>query len=98
MDKERGNMINVGDTFTIDENTTARNTVQNEFFSTWKSLMDNNEGEWTVLEADNEDVATSVNRYTSRATRLNAYDYTVGYEFRAIRRTPNAYFLGRKLR
>jgi len=89
-------MVNIGDTITLEEQTSTRNQVQNDFFSTWKNLMDNNTGEWTVLEADDTDVSTAVNRFTSRATRLNAYDYTNGYEFKAIRRTPNAYFLGRK--
>ena len=36
-------------------------------------------------------------RFTTRATRLNAYDYTSGYEFKAIRRTPNALFLGKRV-
>ena len=90
-------MINVGDTILVEENTSTRNRVHNEFFNSWKSLMDNNISEWTVLEATEEDISTAINRYTSRATRLNAYDYANGYEFKAIRRTPIAYFLGRRV-
>ena len=54
-------------------------------------------GEWTVLEVDSSDVSKATNRFTTRATRLNAYDYTSGYEFKAIRRTPNALFLGKRV-
>lgn len=90
--------IAIGQVIEVDDTSTTRNSVQSGFFTQWKPLMDNSEvGEWTVLEMDNNDVAKATNRFTTRATRLNAYDYTSGYEFKAIRRTPNALFLGKRV-
>lgn len=90
--------ITIGQVIEVDDSSATRNSVQSGFFTEWKPLMDNsNVGEWTVLEVDSNDVSKATNRYTTRATRLNAYDYTSGYEFKAIRRTPNALFLGKRV-
>jgi len=86
---------NVGDTIAIDENRTQTRFTQTEFYTNWKPLMDSSPNEWVVLEATSDDIAKATNRFTTRATRLNGYDYTNGYEFRCIRRSPNALFLGR---
>jgi len=89
--------ITIGQVIEVDDSSSTRNSVQSGFFTEWKPLMDNsNVGEWTVLEVDSNDVSKATNRFTTRATRLNAYDYTSGYEFKAIRRSPNALFLGRR--
>lgn len=88
---------NVGDTIAIDDSRTQSRYTQAEFYTNWKPLMDNNANEWVVLESVSDDIAKATNRLTTRATRLNGYDYTNGYEFRCIRRSPNAYFLGRKI-
>lgn len=92
------NDITIGQVIEVNDNSSTRNSVQSGFFTEWKPLMDNSQvGEWTVLEVDNTDVSKATNRFTTRATRLNAYDYTNGYQFKAIRRTPNALFLGRRV-
>ena len=44
--------------------------------------MDNNDSEWTFLERESDDIAKITNRFTTRATRMNGYEYTNGYEFR----------------
>jgi len=89
-------MNNVGDTILIDEVQTKSRFLRSTFNSEWKLLMDSNPNNWTILEVESDDIAKATNRFTTRATRLNAYDYTNGYEFRAIRRSPNALFLGRR--
>lgn len=89
-------MNNVGDTILIDDVQTKSRFLRSTFNNEWKLLMDSNPSNWTILEVESDDIAKATNRFTTRATRLNDYDYTNGYEFRAVRRSPNALFLGRK--
>tara|TARA_R100000329_G_scaffold91279_1_gene76212 strand:- start:877 stop:1152 length:276 start_codon:yes stop_codon:yes gene_type:complete len=88
--------INIGDTIDLQEQQTHTRFIQSNFYNEWKPLMDDNTNEWTILEMDSSDIAKATNRFTTRATRLNGYDYTDGYEFRCVRRSPYSYFLGRK--
>lgn len=91
------NNLNIGDTIVVDETRTGNRQLESTFTSNWKPLMENNTDDWTVLESEQGDLAKLTNRFTTRATRMNGYTYTKGYEFRCIRRSPNSYFLGRKI-
>lgn len=91
------NNLNIGDTIVVDETRTGNRQLESTFTSSWKPLMEDNSNEWTVLESEQGDLAKITNRFTTRATRMNGYSYTTGYEFRCIRRSPNSYFLGRKI-
>ena len=87
---------NVGDTIFVSENSMPVSSLHQTFNKSWKQLMDNNDNEWTILEREEGDLAKITNRFTTRATRMNGYDYTDGYQFRCIRRSPYSYFLGRR--
>ena len=89
--------LNIGDTIVVDDVKSANIGLNSVFHSNWKHLMDNNFQEWTILEREEGDLAKITNRFTTRATRMNGYEYTNGYEFRCIRRSPYSYFLGRKV-
>ena len=86
----------IGTTVELNDTKNHGSSIFSKFTNQWKSLMDDNVGEWTILEYDDTDIALATNRFTSRATRLNGYEYANGYQFRCIRRTPYSYFLGRK--
>lgn len=90
--------LQVGDTLSPEsiKETTRHNHLKRQFNTEWVSTMDNAKGNWVVLEVEQSDAITGNNRFTSRATRMNAYDYTGGYEFRGMMRSPFAYYLGRK--
>ena len=89
--------LNIGDTIVVDDVKSSNIGLNSVFNSNWKHLMDNNFQEWTILEREEGDLAKITNRFTTRATRMNGYEYTDGYEFRCIRRSPYSYFLGRKV-
>jgi len=89
--------LNIGDTIVVDDVKSANIGLHSVFNSNWKHLMDNNFQEWTILEREEGDLAKITNRFTTRATRMNGYEYADGYEFRCIRRSPYSYFLGRKV-
>ena len=89
--------LNIGDTIVVDDVKSVNIGLNTVFHSTWKQLMDNNDNEWTILEREEGDLAKITNRFTTRATRMNGYEYTNGYEFRCIRRSPYSYFLGRSI-
>lgn len=91
------NNILIGDTIELDDSKRKGSSIFNQFTENWKPLMDNNSGEWTILEVDDSDISLATNRFTSRATRLNGYSYANGYEFRCIRRSPYSYFLGKSI-
>jgi hypothetical protein len=90
--------LQVGDTLSPEsiKETTRHNHLKRQFNTEWVNTMDNAKGNWVVLEVEESDAITGNNRFTSRATRMNAYDYTGGYEFRGMMRSPFAYYLGRK--
>ena len=90
--------LQVGDTLSPEsiKETTRHNHLKRQFNTEWVNTMDNAKGNWVVLEVEQSDAITGTNRFTSRATRMNAYDYTGGYEFRGMMRSPYAYYLGRK--
>lgn len=90
--------LQVGDTLSPEsiKETTRHNHLKRQFNTEWVNTMDNAKGNWVVLEVEQSDAITGNNRFTSRATRMNAYDYTGGYEFRGMMRSPYAYYLGRK--
>lgn len=90
--------LQVGDTLSPEsiKETTRHNHLKRQFNTEWVSTMDNAKGNWVVLEVEESDAITGNNRFTSRATRMNAYEYTGGYEFRGMMRSPFAYYLGRK--
>ena len=90
--------LQVGDTLSPEsiKETTRHNHLKRQFNTEWVNTMDNAKGNWVVLEVEEADAITGNNRFTSRATRMNAYDYTGGYEFRGMMRSPYAYYLGRK--
>ncbi len=90
--------LQVGDTLSPEsiKETTRHNHLKRQFNTEWVNTMDNAKGNWVVLEVEQSDAITGNNRFTSRATRMNAYDYTGGYEFRGMMRSPFAYYLGRK--
>ena len=92
------NVLQVGDTLSPDiiRESTRHNHLKRTFNTEWVSEMDNASGDWVVLEVAEEDAIVGNNRFTSRATRMNAYDYTGGYEFRGMMRSPYAYYLGRR--
>ena len=90
------NTLNIGDTIVVEENSMTTSSLHQTFNSEWRQLMDSNSNEWTILEMEDNDLAKATNRFTTRATRMNGYDYTDGYQFRCIRRSPYSYFLGRR--
>ena len=90
------NTLNIGDTIVVEENSMTTSSLHQTFNSEWKQLMDTNSNEWTILEMEDNDLAKATNRFTTRATRMNGYSYTDGYQFKCIRRSPYSYFLGRR--
>lgn len=90
------NTLNIGDTIVVEENSMTTSSLHQTFNSEWKQLMDTNSNEWTILEMEDNDLAKATNRFTTRATRMNGYTYTDGYQFKCIRRSPYSYFLGRR--
>ena len=93
------NTLRVGDTLSVDtiRESTRHNHLKRQFNTEWVRTMDSANADWVVLEVEQTDAITGNNRFTSRATRMNAYDYTGGYEFRGMMRSPHAYYLGRKI-
>tara|TARA_Y100000356_G_scaffold90808_1_gene76331 strand:- start:1262 stop:1546 length:285 start_codon:yes stop_codon:yes gene_type:complete len=90
------NTLNIGDTIVVEENSMTTSSLHQTFNSEWRQLMDTNSNEWTILEMEDNDLAKATNRFTTRATRMNGYTYTDGYQFKCIRRSPYSYFLGRR--
>jgi len=90
------NALNIGDTIVVEENSMTTSSLHQTFNSEWRQLMDTNSNEWTILEMEDNDLAKATNRFTTRATRMNGYTYTDGYQFKCIRRSPYSYFLGRR--
>ena len=90
------NTLNIGDTIVVEENSMTTSSLHQTFNSEWRQLMDTNSNEWTILEMEDNDLAKATNRFTTRATRMNGYAYTDGYQFKCIRRSPYSYFLGRR--
>ena len=88
--------LNIGDSIVVDEHNMPVSNLNSKFANDWKELMDNNNNEWTILEMEDGDLARATNRFTTRATRMNGYQYTDGYQFRCIRRSPYSFFLGKK--
>jgi len=90
------NSLNIGDTIVVNESSMPTSSLHFTFNSEWRQLMDSNTNEWTILEMEDNDLAKATNRFTTRATRMNGYEYTDGYQFKCIRRSPYSYFLGRR--
>lgn len=90
------NTLNIGDTIVVEENSMTTSSLHQTFNREWRQLMDTNSNEWTILEMEDNDLAKATNRFTTRATRMNGYTYTDGYQFKCIRRSPYSYFLGRR--
>ena len=88
------NTLNIGDTIVVEENSMTTSSLHQTFNREWRQLMDTNSNEWTILEMEDNDLAKATNRFTTRATRMNGYTYTDGYQFKCIRRSPYSYFLG----
>ena len=88
--------LNIGDTIVVEENSINTSSLHQTFNNEWRQLMDTNSNEWTILEMEDNDLAKATNRFTTRATRMNGYSYTDGYQFKCIRRSPYSYFLGRR--
>ena len=90
--------LNVGDIISVDymRHSTRRNALKREFNMFWANQMDEAMGDWVVLEVEEENADLGNNRFSSRATRMNAYTYCNDYEFKSMRRNPRAYFIGRK--
>ena len=88
--------LNMSDTIVVDDVKSANIGLNSVFNSSETSNGSRNFQEWTILEREEGDLAKITNRFTTRATRMNGYEYTDGYEFRCIRRSHIHTFLGER--